>query len=544
MQSVGNFEEPESASVRMSSFTPATNNEVHNIIAKSPTKLCKLDAIPTSLMKKCSHAIVPVLTSIINKSMETGVVPEILKVANVRPLIKKKSLDSNDCNSYRPVSNLSFISKTLERVVWSRIRSFLDMNHLNDDYQSAYRSAHSTETALMRVQNDLLQAMDGGNISMLLLLDMSAAFDTVNHDIFIQRMKNRIGINGAALDWFRSYLFGRSQVVCINNTTSNKVTLDTGLPQGSVLCPGCFSIYTLPLGEIIHHHGLGYHCYADDTQIYVSVKPNQTVVDAAIEKMESCIDEIRTWMTHNSLKLNDDKTHFMIIGAKQQVAKVNISSIRIGTSHIKPTENARNLGVVFDSRITMRDQITSISKAAFMSIRNIGRIRQHLTRHVTELITHAFVTSRLDYGNALLYSISQQQLSRLQRLQNIAARMVTLSRKRDHITPVLQNLHWLPVQQRIRYKIALIVFKVLKGHGPAYLAEYVNIYKSGRTGLRSSGLGLLTQRSSRTRWGERSFIVASAQVWNSLPMHIRSAQNLECFKRELKTFFFNAAYSR
>ena len=232
---------------QLSSLRSATEDEIYDILSKSPPKSCELDPIPTSLLKKCANAIVPIITKIINICMETGVVPDSFKVAHVRPLLKKLSLDHNILKNYRPVSNLNVLGKTLERVVMLRVSEFINQHHLYDNYQSAYRSSYSTESALLRVQNDVFQAMNHGHITLLVLLDLSAAFDT-DHTVFLNRLRHRIGINGTALSWFKSYLTNRSQRVCINDSTSETVTLDYGLPQGSVIGPGGFSIYMLPLG--------------------------------------------------------------------------------------------------------------------------------------------------------------------------------------------------------------------------------------------------------------------------------------------------------
>ena len=255
----------------------------------------------SSLLKKCANAIVPIITKIINISMETGVVPDSFKVTHVRPLLKKPSLDRNILKNYRPVSNLNFLGKTLERVVMLHVSEFINQHHLYDNYQSAYRSSHSTESALLRVKNDVLQAMNHGHITLLVLLDLSAAFDTVDHTVFLNRLRHRIGIKGTALSWFKSYLTNRSQRVCINDSISENVTLDYGLSQGSVIGPGGFSIYMLPLGDIIRKHGLNYHCYVDDTQVYLSVNPVQQNVAAAVQRMETCFDEIRLWMSQNRI---------------------------------------------------------------------------------------------------------------------------------------------------------------------------------------------------------------------------------------------------
>ena len=384
--------------------------------------------------------------------------------------------------------------------------------------------------------------MDNRKITLLVLLDLSAAFDTVDHELLIHQMQSQIGIDGIALKWFRSYLHDRHQLVCINNARSAEVRLDYGVPQGSVIGPSAFSIYTLPLGDIIHSHDLDYHCYADDTQIYISVDPDQCNIDAAINRLETCIDDVKSWMSHNYLKLNDDKTEFMVIGSKYQTAKVHVSHIRVGNSKVIPSSEVRNLGVIFDSSLSMENHITTVCRAAYASIRNIGRIRKHVNRETAEMMVHAFITSKIDIGNSLLHGITKTQLHRLQRIQNIAARLITYTKPHQHITPVLHDLHWLPVEQRITFKVALFVYKILYVSAPAYLTELVELYSPARN-LRSAAKGLLQETVARNQWGSRSFHVAAAKIWNNLPISVCSAKSVCSFKTHLKTHLFQITFN-
>ena len=346
-----------------------------------------------------------------------------------------------------------------------------------------------------------------------------------------------------ALDWFKSYFTGRSQAVCINNAISDAAPLDYGLPQGSCIGPALFPIYTKPLGNILRSHKLPYHLYADDTQINTSVKPIQADVDEAIQKMENCIDEIRAWMNANYLKLNDSKTEFIIIASNYQKAKVNIPSIRVGSENIVPSLDVRNLGVMFDSGLTMEKQVSTVSRGVCASIRNIGRVRKHLTCDAAKTIVNALVISRIDSCNSLLFGISDFLLSRLQRLQNMAARLITLTRKYDHISPVLADLHWLPVEQRIVFKYSLLIYKIQLGKAPVYLADSVQSY-TPRRALRSSEQGLLKLNRTNTQWGNRAFGIAAARIWNNLPAIIRFNSSINSFKKDLKTHLFKVAFTK
>ena len=192
-------------SYQLTAFTSVDTEGVKSILSNSPTKSCCLDPLPTVILKSCIDSLLPTITSIVNISLTNGQIPVALKVACVAPCIKKPSLDPNVLNHYRPISNLPFLSKVLERAVALQLHSYLTSNDLYPRLQSAYRKNHSTETALLRVQNDLLRAIDNGSEALLILLDFSAAFDTIDHDICLHRLQNRFGISGIALSWIASF---------------------------------------------------------------------------------------------------------------------------------------------------------------------------------------------------------------------------------------------------------------------------------------------------------------------------------------------------
>ena len=199
--------------------------------------------------------------------------PSSFKKSIIVPLLKKPSLDAEVLKHYRPVSNLAFISKIIEKTVVLQLNHHLSTNNLFETYQSAYRRLHSTETALLKVQNDILIALDNKQAVVLLLLDLSAAFDTVCHTTLLKLLKSRYGITGKVLTWMESYLTNRCQAVMINNHISSSRDLSFGVPQGSVLGPTLFSLYIAPMTDIIRQHGLEYHLYADDTQMYLTFNP-------------------------------------------------------------------------------------------------------------------------------------------------------------------------------------------------------------------------------------------------------------------------------
>ena len=312
-ESIDSSRSPSPTVQQLQNLQPATTDEIRTLINKSPSKSCPLDPIPTFLLKDFLEELLPAITTIINASLNTASVPISFKKAVVTPLLKKQSLDPDVLGNYRPVSNLSLISKILEKVVAKRLSSHKTSESLYEPFQSAYRAGHSTETAVVRVQNDILEAIDSGKCVFLVLLDLSAAFDTVSHDILLDRLSTDSGISGSALSWISSYLTNRTQSVLVSGKYSDPAHLRYGVPQGSVLGPALFSDYSSPVASLIRSFNIIAHCYADDTQLYVPFTPGVDEEEVR-NKLEDCIDALRVWMNKNRLKLNDKKTEFIIFG--------------------------------------------------------------------------------------------------------------------------------------------------------------------------------------------------------------------------------------
>lgn len=527
----------------LSSFSPISENDLHKIIMKLKTKSCMIDPVPTYILKEdvVLDALLPYLTTIVNESLISGIMPDGLKTALIYPHLKKQGLDPDVLSNYRPVSNLPFLGKVIEKCVALQLCQHMSTHDLGDRLQSAYKETHSTETALLRVKRDCDNAIDSGKSVLLVLLDLSAAFDTIDHNILLDRLQTLIGVKSNALKWFKSYISGRLQKVVIRNSISEQVPLDVGVPQGSVLGPLLFLLYILPLGRLIKKYGVSYHGYADDTQLYIEFDPkSEECLATAINTLETCISEIRNWMVINKLKLNDDKTELQIVASPHHYSKILASnpSIRIGDSIVHPSATVKNLGVIVDSNLHMKRQITSVTRSMYFHMRGIRHIRHYLDIETLKKAVMTLVISRLDYANSLLAGITNSGLHRLQVAQNCAARLVTSTPKTDHITPILYTLHWLPVYQRIKYKGLYIVYRCLNDPAmPSYLTCLFSKYVPSRA-LRSMATNTLTIQRTKTNYGHRRFETWASTLWNVLPIDIKSAPSIAVFKRQLKTFLF------
>ena len=521
-------------------FEPASEEEIRRLIMASPKKSCELDPIPTALVKSCLDVLLLPITTLVNKSLAEGSFPSVFKNAHVTPLLKKSSLSKDDMKNYRPVSNLSFVSKIIEKVVANRIHSHLTEMKLVNPFQSAYKKLHSTETALLRIQNDILMAMDKGQVTALTLLDLSAAFDTIDHPILMDRLQSWFGFSGLALDWFLSYLSNRSQQVRLEGTLSPRVHLPFGVPQGSVLGPVLFTLYTTPLSGVIRGHSIQHQLYADDSQLYMSFSSADS--STQLQGLKSCLDSVSRWMLSNKLKLNPGKTEFLLIGHEKQRQKYTAQfPVRLMEVDTKPSQTARNLGVIFDQNFKFHNHISNICSSCYYHIRDLRRIRRHLSLKCAKSLACALVTSKLDYCNSLLYGVADCEIKRLQRVQDTLARIIMKRDPFSHAPPLRKALHWLPIEFRIIFKIQLLAYKTLQTGQPSYLNDLLS-KTTPRRSLRSNQGLLLSVPRVKTVTGSRAFGSCAPGLWNSLPLSLRSLDSLPLFRKYLKTHLFGLAY--
>ena len=525
----------------LAEFQPVTEDYVKSILKKMPKKSCDLDPIPASVLFSCVDEITPLITTIMNRSLSSGVVPQCFKHAIVKPLLKKTNLDPDCLKHYRPISNLPFLSKLLERIVLAQLLQHLEFHNLLEPFQSAYRKCHSTETALLRVVNDLLQACDSGRVSMLSLLDLSAAFDTIDHGILIAQLRKNFGCSGKVLEWFKSYLACRTQSVLVGHESSQSV-LKYGVPQGSVLGPVLFTIYMKPLSTVISQSGHLYHFFADDTQLHNSSVPSEFPTLAL--DLTDTVEDVANWMTKNKLKMNEQKTELINIGTKAKISQISTNSVTISGCKISFSPCVKNLGVYFDETLSMDAHIQHLCRSLYYQLRNIAKIRPSLTANAANKLAISFILSRLDYCNSLLAGLPDNKLNKLQRIQNHAARLVLRRPRHESAKSLLRTLHWLPVKARIHYKIACICFQcIFLNTMPTYLSGLLHPYCPSRN-LRSLDSSLLTvPRFSLQNFGKRSFSVFGPTIWNSLPLSLRKTRCFSTLKnkqtnKHLKAYLF------
>jgi len=402
----------------LSEFRKATIFEVRELIKESGIKTSSIDPLP-KLLSEHLELLLPTLCDIINISLSTGSM-EGIKLAHLTPLIKGDSLDTENLKNYRPISNLTFIGKLIERFVLKCLNEHLAKNNLNIDHQSGYKKHHSTETLLITIVNDLLVASNENTATVVMLLDLSAAFDTVDHSKLINILKCEIGIEGTALKWFTSFIRGRCQKVKIGDLESEEIVIKFGVPQGSVLGPVLFNIYIRSIYSSVKSKQFLIHGYADDHQIYKSFS-SAAEYQVLSEDLPSCFQEIERWMTDHFLLLNPTKTEIIVFGSKRLLSELEIGGVFLKPSVcIRLVNVTKNLGFTLDSSLTLNPQIKKLKAANCHKMRNIAKMKPFLSEAQMQIIVQSLVISSLDYCNALYFGTNHSVLKQLQSLQNRA----------------------------------------------------------------------------------------------------------------------------
>ena len=520
----------------MDKIRPVTPEELTKLIRSSNSKTSALDPCPTDVLKGTFETHKHLILQIFNKSFQEGIFPDAFKTAQLSPIIKSPSMDKHLFKNYRPVSNLPTLGKLLERIGVQRLNEHLLSSEKVEVHQSAYKPGHSTETALLKVFNDIALQLDRSNVMLLAMIDLSAAFDTICHTKLARLLEEEYGITGSALSWYKSYFSNRTHFCKIGSFRSANHELTIGCPQGSVMGPIAYNLYTAPLERILKRHGVKYHKYADDLQVYHNCEIDQ--IGQAKVVLESCIADVRSWMLRWGLKINDSKTEFIIF-SNPSTRIPSTEPLQIANCGITASPHVKNLGSILDSNLSRSPHVSQVVKSCNFHLRQLGRIRRYLTAEACKRAVHALIISRLDYCNSLLADIPVLLLEKLQHIQNRAARLILCVSRRECInaTPLLKKLSWLPVELRIIFKMCVLVFKCLNGSAPTYLEELVHLYRRDER-LRQPPANTLQSHPSKRKIGKSSFLVAAPSYWNELKPDIRQEKDLLRFRRRLKTILW------
>lgn len=517
-------------------FSRFTEGDVRRCILSSASNAVGSDCVSRKMLIPILDQIIPVILFVLNSSISDKTFPKSWKEAHLIPLPKKSNPTS--FTDFRPISILPFLSKILEKLVHQQLSIFLSKHNLLSPFQSGFRPGHSTTTALVNITDDIRSGMESGKLTVLALLDFSNAFNTVDFDLLLGVLGS-FGMSPSVIDWFRSYLFGRRQRVHFDDSKSSWCSTAAGVPQGGVLSP---LLFTLFINSISQGLSSSYHLYADDLQIYTQACLED--LPAAISLINVDMARIGDWSSRFGLLVNPTKTQVTIIGSARTVSKINWASlpqVSFLSSNIPFSRDVKNLGIYIDSNLSWNKQLQEVSRKLFASAGSLRRLRNFLPTNTKIALAQSLLLPILDYADVSYLDLTQEQLDKLERLQNLSIRFIFGLRKYDHVSEFRNKLKWLPIRLRRNAHILSLLFNVLfNPAAPSYLKERFQFLGVTHTKfLRSSENLKLSIRKHSTCFYDKSFTIQAARLWNALPVEARRAKTPGQFKRLVKEHYLS-----
>lgn len=513
-------------------FKPINEFSMQKILYSIKSNAEGYDRLTIRLLLMCCPLILPFLTHIINFCLRESVFPNNWKQALVQPIPKKSNpLEFKDL---RPINVLSALSKVLEREVDSQLREYTTKYNILPEMQSGFRSLHSCETALLNITDDILRGIDQQEVTVLVLLDYSKAFDTINYEIMLSVLKY-IGLSEKATKFFRNYLSNRFQRVKIDNIVSTPLEVSCGVPQGSILGPLLFTLYTSEFQNVVKNCKI--HFYADDTQLYLSFSPHDIYeASAGINKdIEALVAKSRG----HSLNINASKTSVLVFGPQNVRSAVsNQLQITVEGQQISPVESARNLGLTLDTDLRFKLHINNKIAAAYASLKLIYINRYYLSKKVKTILCEALVLSKFNFGDVIFSPcLDSENIRRIQVIQNSCLRLIFGIRRRQHISSKLNDIGWLNMSRRRLLHSACLFHKIITNKIPTYLNKKIQ-FRTDVHNLNIRFKGTLTPPLHRTEIYKRSFSYQITKIYNNIPDFLKPYPTT-AFKRKFKKHLLN-----
>ena len=510
---------------------PTTVTEIETEISSlKDGKACGSYSIPVPVLKILSAVIGKPLEILFNASFSTGIVPSSLKLANVIPVYKK---DSQFCLcNYRPISLLSIFNKLLEKLICCRLLDFLEKEKIFYDKQFGFRTKHSTDHAVLSIIDKIQRAIDDRDFSCGIFLDLSKAFDTVDHTILIKKLEC-YGIRGNAKNWFTSYLSNRQQTVAVNKITSNPTTIFCGIPQGSVLGPVLFLLYINDFNQ--NSDLFDFHLFADDANLFYRHK-SLSILESDINNE---LVNINTWLCANKLSLNIKKSNFVLFHPPQRKITLQVKLYISGTSLQK--ENCiKYLGIMIDSNLSWKTQISCISKKIKRSIGILSKLRYYVDLSILIKLYYALIYPFLIYGIITWGNTYPTTIQPLSVLQKKAVRIMTFSKFDEHSSPLFKKLNIIKLSDLIKYHISIFMFKfhnrLLPSVFNSYFTSVENIHSYN---TRATAKKCYYLPKARTNYGLFSVRYQGPKIWNMIEQQIKLSSSIHQFKQKLKIEFFS-----
>ena len=513
---------PPSAGIKFEQFDEVTALQIQDYISSIPSDKSINDKIPLKVYKYVIPELIPLVTHIVNLSLKTGVMPNACKIASVRPIFKTG--DHNEPTNYRPISILPLLGKCIEYFVHIQLSSYVEENNIIGNRQYGFRKNHSTTFLMLDLFDKIFKSKESGKKSAIVYLDVKKAFDTVNHDILIKKLKH-YGVDGFVIKWFESFLDNRQQSTRVGNINSENLLVKAGVPQGSILGPILFSIY---INDLSHCCQLSTpYLFADDSALYFdSTKRNDH--DDIRKEMGS----IGKWFKINLLCLNMSKSSFMIFDRKDDLETITFS-VEQDQYAITETKTQKYLGLLVDSQLNFHDHIDHVKSKIAKRIGALYRSKKFLPLKYRKMFVNALMLPQFDYLDIIWSRTSKYQLNSLDVVYKKVAKIALDMDRREASTTVYETMKWLPLHLRRQLHLTTYMYKVMNDLAPR---ELINLFNYVSGGTRDSEKCNLYTPKSRSH---KSFSYLGVKCWNNTPESIRTSHTVESMITSLKSAFMS-----
>jgi len=511
-------------------LNPTDPEEINKLIQKlKPKNSSGHDNISSKLIKYLKDEIKEPTSTLINKSITEGIFPDIFKIAEVVPIYKNKN--SEDINNYRPISLLPTISKLLEKIIHKRTYSFLQKHNILYNSQYGFRPKHSTNDAITEYITDITENLETKTNTLSTYLDLSKAFDTIDHNILLNKLQH-YGIRGNSLNWFKSYLTNRSQYVKINNCKSDIKQVICGVPQGSVLGPLLFIIYTNDLPNSLKNtHAI---LFADDTTIYT----NHKEIKLLYQYVNRDLDALFEWFKTNKLSLNINKTNFMLF-TNTNLPQTEINrSIKIGNEELKRKPSIKFLGIIIDEKLNWQNHIETTRNKLSKITYSLKMVKSFLPKQNMKILYQSLIQPYLEYGITLWGGTHKIHLDKLRIVQKKIIRNITSSKYNEHTDPIFKQLNLLKLNQLYTLKIGKFMYRSTINELPQPVNKWYkpnSDYHTHNTRQRKNP----HIRYRRTQLASTQISHKAPEIWHNIPNNIKQSKNIRQLTKQLKVYLIN-----